>query len=401
MRAWVVLVLLLAAPESMAREVSVSLFELFKPHQVKIESLGTPLLAITAVAADGRRRGFEADSLAVRCDGQTLVCARLAGKKFCSTRIEVRGSGFAADRSGGLRLGVANGPARRYDGWLEVRPARIAANVCLVVNHVGIEDYVQSVACHEMRPGGSAALRAQAIASRSYALSMIGKHADRGFDFCDLTHCQVYTGHDACTSEQRHLLKKVAGLVLLYNGSPARAYYFSTCAGSTASAADVWGSDAARPYLTGVSDGKPPFCSNSPHMHWTFRIGRASLCSRLSKQFPALGGAGQAEDCKLSVDRTSRGGWVGQLSVSAGDRTIKLRGERFHMLMGKWYGWGKFKSARFNLEKRGQQLVFHGRGMGHGIGMCQYGAMGMQQAGADFSKILGHYYPGTRIGRLP
>jgi len=397
MRSLIIAMALLSVPGAQAREVSVSLFGIFKPQRVSIESTTSLPLAVTAVAADGRRRVFVTNTIDARCTASALPCARLAKKRVCSARFEVRtAAGHGRD---GLRAGVVGGPLRVYDGWLEVRPA---SGVCLLLNHVPLEDYVQSVACHEMRPGGPEALRAQAVASRSYALSVTGKHPGAGCDFCDLTHCQVYTGRDACTSKQRRALAAARGLVLLFDGSPARTYYFSTCAGSTTSAADVWGPVTARPYLLGVEDGRPPYCSDSAHMHWTFRIGRAGLCRRLGKQFPALGRAGKLEKCKLAIEKVGRHGWVGRVSISsASGPAIDLRGERFHMLMGKWFGWGRFKSARFELEKRGQEFLFHGRGLGHGVGMCQYGAMGMERAGADFKKILEHYYPGTQLGRWP
>jgi stage II sporulation protein D len=69
--------------------------------------------------------------------------------------------------------------------------------------------------------------------------------------------------------------------------------------------------------------------------------------------------------------------------------------------MGRAFGWGKFKSARFWVETGGKRVVFHGRGLGHGVGMCQYGALGMAKAGKDYRVILEHYYPGTELKQWP
>jgi len=398
MKMLVVALYLLSIPQAQAREVSVSLFGIFKPLQVSIERTTSRQIAVTAVAIDGRRRNFSTESITARCSSDNLLCARLSNERVCCARIEVRAQG-----RDGIRAGVTGGPLRAYDGWLEVRTSGSATgSSCQIINHVPLENYVQSVACHEMRSGGTEALRAQAVASRSYALSVTDKHGGANYDFCDLTHCQVYTGRDACTSKQRKAIQATSGLVLLFDGVPARTYYFSTCAGSTTSAGDVWGPNTARPYLMGVVDGEPPFCSGSPHMHWTFRIGRANLCRRLGKQFPTLSRSGNLAKCRIIIRKTGRRDWVSRVQISVAEESpIELRAERFHMLLGKWYGWGKFKSSRFELENRGQELIFHGQGLGHGVGMCQYGAMGMESAGADFKKILEHYYPGTQLGRWP
>jgi stage II sporulation protein D len=69
--------------------------------------------------------------------------------------------------------------------------------------------------------------------------------------------------------------------------------------------------------------------------------------------------------------------------------------------MGRLRGWGAFKSANFVIEQQGGQLVFMGRGMGHGVGMCQHGAMGLARCGKDYRAILEHYFPGTRVGAIP
>ena len=167
-----------------------------------------------------------------------------------------------------------------------------------------------------------------------------------------------------------------------------------------ASASDAWGPKAARPYLQGVRDGKNPYCSQSEHMRWRFGVESEELCARLREKFPRLGEADKGESCTISIEKTGSGGWVSQVAIR-GKTVIRLAGDRFHMMMGRLYGWSRFKSARFALESRGTRLVFHGRGLGHGVGMCQHGAMGMEGEGADFIEILKHYFPGTRLEKWP
>jgi stage II sporulation protein D len=124
-------------------------------------------------------------------------------------------------------------------------------------------------------------------------------------------------------------------------------------------------------------------------MRWRFSVGRAELCGSL----------GQAE-CQLETAEVGRGGWVKRIVVR-GSKDREMSGENFHLLMGRKFGWGKFKSARFKLESSKDRFTFRGRGMGHGVGMCQHGAMGMERAGKDYEAILRHYFPGTEVSRWP
>jgi SpoIID/LytB domain protein len=374
-------------------QVSVSLFSIFKPKAIDLSGIDKAPLKITTLAEDGRQRSFKAASIKVDCGGRGPVCMTLAGKKICAASIRVSPTGQPAR----LIATVSGAFTREYAGQIEISEKN---NKCLTINRVSLEEYARSVACHEIRGAGPQALKAQLIASRTYALSGLSKHEGQGYDFCDLTHCQVYKGYEACSQEQHAQLTEVSGMALTYDGRPIETYYFSTCAGHTAAAQDAWGISAARAYLPGVKDGKQPYCASSEHMRWRFEADRKKLCVRLSKTIPKLGRKKGPKPCRIEIAKTGRGGWVSRVRIS-GKKSIVVAGDKFHMLLGKMYGWGKFKSARFTMEVRGKKYVFHGRGLGHGVGMCQYGAMGMEKAGADYKSILKHYYPGTRIEKWP
>lgn len=368
--------------------VRVSLYSKYRPHQVWVERRGG--MRITLVAEDGRRRVARAARIQVRCGGRAPVEVEGSGKKLAGASVEIRS---ANDAEAILRTGVPGGPARLYQGWLEVLERNRG---CLIVNHVGLDPYSRQVACGEIRGAGPEALRAQAVVARSYALATLGKHAEQGFDFCDLSHCQVYTGQQACTRRQRKSLAAVDGLALLHEGKPAETYYFSTCGGHTAASGDVWGPRAARPYLTGVADGRPPHCAASPHLRWRLEVGQRELCRRLRGAMPQLGDG----PCRIRVAERGAGGWVRRVEVRA-EQPVWLPGDRFHLMMGRLYGWARFKSARFTCVRDGGTITFRGRGMGHGVGMCQHGAMGMERAGADHRAILRHYFPRCELGSWP
>ena len=383
----VMLFLLLASDVSAGETtVRVSIFSIFKPTHVRVSSK-KPLL-LTAVAEDGNIGKYKSRSVQIICGERWPIQIKTG-----NSLVPAGSARFKPAPGQTLTVGVKDRSEREYAGWIEIRERQ---GLCLIVNHVSLEDYSRDVACRELGASPFEALKAQAVAARSYALATAGKHNHEGFDFCDLTHCQAYTGRDACSVEQHKHLDAVSDLVLVYDNRPAKTFYFSTCGGHTASAADVFGPGAGKAYLRGVEDGDPPHCARSDHMLWRMDVKRKRLCSLLQKEVPSLGG----KDCSLEIVESGKGGWVRRIDVRS-KNVVSVGGEWFHNFMGSSFGWGKFKSANFSLETRGDSYVFRGRGLGHGVGMCQHGAMGMAQKGADFRAILKHYYPGTELKLWP
>jgi stage II sporulation protein D len=369
--------------------VRVSIFSIFKPTHVQVSSK-RPLL-LTAVAEDGNIGKYKSRSVQIICGTRTPLSMDTGKNVVLAGSAQFRP---ALGRT--LTVGVKDRPHREYSGWIEIRERQ---GLCLIINHVSLEDYSRDVACRELGASLPEALKAQAVAVRSYALATANKHGLEGFDFCDLTHCQAYTGRDACSAEQRKQLEAVSGLALMYKNRPATTYYFSTCGGHTASAADVFGPGADQPYLRGVKDAegeKPPYCARSDHMVWRMDVGRRNLCALLDAALPTRHG----DDCGIGIVETGKGGWVRRIDIH-GNQLNGMNGEQFHNFMGRSFGWGEFKSGNFTMEFKDDRYMFLGRGLGHGVGMCQHGAMGMARADKDYKAILKHYYPGTELKLWP
>ncbi len=369
-------------------EVTVQIFGIFKPTSARISAAGGRAMTLTAIAEDGRRRRIRARRVDVRCGGRSPLAVKVGERLIPAASLQVH----PAPGSDRLLVSVPGTErARPYTGSFELRER---AGRCEIVNRVGLEDYVRSTACREMGPAAAEALKAQAILVRTWALGHRGRHA--GADFCDLTHCQVYEGIAACDPAATPILESVRGKVLLAGEGLADVAYASTCGGHTARAADIWGPASARSYLAGVPDGQPALCSRSPHFRWRFETKLASACAAVRAARPALGPG----PCRFEVTQRGAGGWVRRVRVTAGGE-LELTGEQFHMLMGRAFGWGRFKSAHFKIQATAGRIAFVGRGLGHGVGLCQYGAMAMAERGADHEAILAHYFPGTRIGAAP
>jgi stage II sporulation protein D len=363
----------------------VKVFGIYAPQEILFSSSGG--LRIKAIAGDGKTTTFKSEGTKVRCDetGSLEI-----GDRKDLTRLEVSGINKSP-----LWAGVpGRQDPRPYKGWFEIEDHK---GKCHVINHVRVDDYVESVSCREINGAGPEALKAQAILVRTWAYTRRGKHKRAGYDFCDLTHCQVYVGTSACTSLQKKHMREVKRNALFYAGRLADVAYFSTCGGHTANAADIWGTGSERPYLKGIGSPLPAACSSSPHFRWISKLGRNEFCGKIKRAFP---GAGMGEGCQIKILERGRGGWIKRIRLR-GKKTLDLSGEDFHMLMGRIWGWGKIKSANFELQSKRHHFVFVGRGLGHGVGMCQYGAMGMERKGANYLEILKHYFPGTSVGLVP
>ncbi len=250
-----------------------------------------------------------------------------------------------------------------------------------ITQELSLEDYVLGV----MRAEGTMetepeALKALAIAIRTFALKNIGRHAKDGYDFCSTTHCQRFVGvrsprvskgsdddlvlPDGRASDTKLLaaVRSTAGQVLLDgHGQPIDSYFGASCGGATANIGTLWGITPPE-YLRGVRD---EYCDAGAHATWTDTIKRADLLRALQ-----------------SDSRTDVGNRIDQILISKRDETgraerITLEGESrktvrgwdFKIIVGRVLGWNVLKSSRFEVARTGSNFIFRGSGFGHGLGL--------------------------------
>jgi stage II sporulation protein D len=289
-----------------------------------------------------------------------------------------------------------------FRGTIELRRRGGALDV---VNELDLDSYVMGV--REV-PGRwpMEALKAQAVAARTYALWEVDKGywQQFGYDVCGTTSCQVYQGADAEADERGarwvQAVRETAGQVLLHEGKPALTRYHSTSGGRTLPNEVVYPSDGPRPYLTGIDD--PPD-SVSPLHRWEQSFKREDL-ERVLREGIGL----QGELTEVSVNETERTVLIktqgGELTkpVSEFRREISTYAPRvFPDLYPGRRSDGErmpftLPSSRFTIEKTAEGFIVHGRGYGHGVGMSQYGAMGRAERGDSYQEILAAYYGGLR-----
>lgn len=355
-----------------------------------------------------------------RENGTTLVARGRRGESWKLERQRgrvraVRPDGGATDWSSNLVASVS------ADGFMTVNGARYRGQIVVVphgdslavINRVPLEEYLRSVVAVEMGPRiarDSSALQAQAVAARSYAVVRRGNR-ERGFDVYSSVLDQAYRGLDVENSAASAAVDRTRGLVLFHDGRVVDAVYSSTCGGSTAEASEVWGNRTA-PYLQRVSDriGETDryYCDIAPRFRWIQELSLSELNANLAQYLaryasvPA-GGPGRAR--QLFIADTTPSGRVGTLMVETDRGSFPLRGNDIRFVM-RTPGGAILNSTYFSVESEqadgglGNGVIFRGRGYGHGIGMCQWGAIGRSRAGQSFRTILATYYPGTSLGLL-
>jgi stage II sporulation protein D len=334
----------------------------------------------------------------VGVDGRALVVGDSAPRRF--ERLTL----VSADPGGAVGL---NG--RHYRGAVEVfvQGAGITA-----VNRVGLEDYLLGVVSGEMGRRASneaAALAAQAVVSRSYALRNRGRNATQGYDLQAGVADQAYGGVEAETPEGTAAVRATAGQVLTYHGEVISAFFHSTCGYATATPSEAFRGIGDAPYLRSVSDRKPGggyYCDISPRFRWTVQWDAATLRDILRRTASSVLGvsAETVDDLQdVRVQRTGRSGRAAELRIQVGGGEIPVSAPDIRQVFltpdGRPLG---STAIQLHPEREGDRLVrltAAGAGWGHGVGMCQWGAVGRARAGQDFREILAAYFPGAAIER--
>lgn len=300
--------------------------------------------------------------------------------------------------------------ARAYRGNLAFHPTDSAT---LAVNVLDAESYLRGVVPLEMgsRPASDlAAVEAQAVVARSFAFERMNSNAQRAYDLTASELDQVYGGVNAETPQGDAAVASTQGLVLSYQGRAIGAPYHAVCGGRTASASDVWRS-AGAPYLQGVSDQIPgtdrSYCDLSPRFRWERSFTATALrdvFERYARQYVAAATASFGAVRDVRVTQTTGGGRVATLGVATDGGAYQLVGNDIRFVLRGPSG-DLLPSTYFSLEPvigrdgKLMQLLVHGLGNGHGVGMCQWGAIGRARAGQDVRTILHAYFPAADLAR--
>lgn len=286
---------------------------------------------------------------------------------------------------------------RAYPGGFKISKG----SQIMVVNHVPVESYLKGVIPHEMGrlpEEQIEALKAQAVAARSYALA--NRKPRNSYDIVATIWDQVYKGIDRKDRVVDRAVESTRGIVGVYNGKIINAKYSSTCGGITEDNENIWEGNAV-PYLRSVRDsgwdGKP-FCRFSPHYRWERVYDKKQFFEVVKKQINSLFGKRPETIEWLRISKRTRTDRVRTIEIQTDKGKFYLNRDNIRQLFADFRG--SVKSLLFWIKIKGNKIIITGRGYGHGVGMCQYGAMEMAKENYNFIQILHHYYTGIRLARL-
>lgn len=308
-------------------------------------------------------------------------------------------------------------PAMIVGSWEKVAPTPIAqqpeTKIQLYVSgskqliSIGLEEYVKGVLAAEMPASFHLeALKAQAVAARTYAVKRAGTFGGKGCDahpqadLCDDPgHCQAWLPavelqkkwgmleYQNYWSKICQAVDSTAGQIITYQGVVIDPLFHSTCGGQTEDAGSVWQQSFS--YLVPVECS---YCQHSPKLKTEQRYSLAAFAAALHELDGSITVTTQALQSRSPALAVSKKTSTGRAdTVSLGGKSLKATTLRYALGLN---------STRFSHKIEGEQIVFSVRGYGHGVGMCQYGADGMGQAGYDYRAILKHYYSGTQATNI-
>jgi stage II sporulation protein D len=275
-----------------------------------------------------------------------------------------------------------------YRGNLELVPGE--GGTVTGVNVLPLEEYLFGVVPGEMPAGWEhEALKAQAIAARTYALHNLGKESKKGYDLCGTTHCQMYEGAAVETAATNEAVAKTGGEYLAYQGKPIQAYFHATSGGYTDNSSDLWSENL--PYIRAVAD----FDQAAPRHVWYLTYSESQVAAALDKVGINIG-----RILEIAPQQRTSIGRVKTLHAkgTAGEATFDASKLRFAIgLHSTFFNVGRVSAQQLGTPGDGMYFQFAGRGWGHGLGMSQWGARGMADRGFNYRQILNHFYPGSQL----
>lgn len=323
--------------------------------------------------------GSSTDALVKDSRGQVL------GEIAAMSAFEVnrRGSQLGVDRWQATELWIEpqdDGYVWIGDRWYRGRTQlRTNGSGVMAINHVDLEDYLYSVVGAEAIPSWPIeALKAQAVAARTYALKQRSDNASKLYDLDTSTATQVYKGLNSEYSTTHEAVNATESQVMTYNGKVILAVFHASSGGHTENVEDVWSSPL--PYLRGVVD----YDQSAPVYQWDKSISAARLGQ-------LVGGVGTVR--QLIPQRKTPQGRVITMRV-VGDRGSKnISGDQLRRIL-------ELRSTLISATVQNGNVSIYGKGFGHGVGLSQWGANGMAAQGLNYQQILNHYYNNATIARI-
>jgi stage II sporulation protein D len=376
--------------------IRIGLFSLFKPQQLEIR-VASGQTAILGFGSNQEKRISSNDTIRIRRYGRSLSfgidSAQQPAGKTIAGELRVWSAGPTT-----LLLSIPGRIERTVQGRVSVTALEPGQGGWLnVVLESDIENAVLSAVAAELAgESETEAIKALAVAARSFLESGRDRHRSQNYDLCDTTHCQLYKGTaDPASNWLADAVASTENETLRFNNHPVAGYYTAACGGWTATPQMIWGgtSETAYQYVEKLCD----WCERSRYRNWERSASVRSVID-------ALRGSGYrvwSDATQISTQRHSKTGLVLKVVIQDRDRRIILSADQFRRRLGLSLGWNTVLSPSFTVERRGAAFIFRGHGFGSQVGICVAGALAQAANGRSYRSILEFYYPQTEIVKSP
>lgn len=279
-----------------------------------------------------------------------------------------------------------------------------SGNKLNAINVIDIEKYLRGVVPYEigrLDESKFEALKAQAVAARTYAYKHFGSRKAQGFDVYADTRDQVYKGIHSVSDVTDKAVRETEGVVMTYNGEFITAYYHSTCGGETEGVV-TWGRPN-HPYLQNKPDLRPdgtPWCRESNYTEWTREFDESELRDlfQINAKEAKANVPSFSSIHAINILDTLKSGRIHTLEITTNNGKFTAKADKIRWLFKR--GGTILPSSFFRIHRNGDQWILKGKGFGHGVGLCQMGARARAQAGQSYIQILTHYYPGITLEKF-
>ncbi len=272
---------------------------------------------------------------------------------------------------------------RRFRGGISI--IKQSSGLLTVVNAVDLEEYIKGVLYHEVSHRWPLeAIKAQAVAARTYALYRMSQNRSRDYDLTNDIYSQVYGGRNSERYRTSIAVERTRGMILIYDRKILPAYFHATCGGHTEDASELWDED-----LRPLKGRSCPYCRHSPHYLWKKNFQLKEIQEKLNEAGYSLW---LIKDIRV-LDR-NQSGRIKMIQITTRDnKSITLSGKKFRSIIGP----NIIKSNNYEPIMKGYYMDLIGKGWGHGVGLCQWGANFMARQRFEYRDILEFYYPGAYI----
>lgn len=323
--------------------------------------------------------------------------------------LEFTASGNVNLKSGRRKL-KAESFLIKPDGFFVYHDKKLTGNIKIIaqnnqlylINYTGIEDYLKGVLPYEMPLGRNEeyleGLKAFAICARTFTLKKLMEGREL-FDVRTDVRDQVYGGMAGRREISDKSVDITRGMILTYNDIPATVFYFSTCGGRTEDVENVFGNKPI-PYLKSIEDGNPVYCSVSPQISWEEKFSNDRIIGLLRRSGKIDNSSYRVAD--IEIKSRFRSGKVNELEITlsetSGKKIFTLNGNNIRFVLLKNNN-QPLNSNDFVVRTEKGEYILTGKGWGHAVGFCQWGALAQSMKGNNYKDILLHYFPGTTIKR--